>query len=99
MNSIESEKDAAKRLGLYNFLIIDKGCDQLVAQAIKRFRNEWGPYSQYSTRKNIINLVQKSLDNSISKFIYSLPEKYQYFFPKQDKYISLSLLIKELGFQ
>lgn len=99
MNSIESEKDAAKRLGLYNFLIIDKGCDQLVAQAIKRFRNEWGPYSQYSTRRNIINLVQKSLDNSISKFIYSLPEKYQYFFPKQEKNISLSLLIKEIGFQ
>lgn len=99
MDSIESEKDAAKRLGLYNFLIIDKGCDELVAQAIKSFRNEWGPYSQYSTRRNIINLIQKSLDNSISKFIDSLPEKYQHFFPKQDKKISLSLLLKELGFQ
>ena len=38
MDSIESEKDAAKRLGLYNFLIIDKGCDEFVSQAIKRFR-------------------------------------------------------------
>lgn len=99
MDSIESEKDAAKRLGLYNFLIIDKGCDEFVSQAIKRFRDEWGPYSQYSTRRNIINLIHKSLDNSISRFINNLPEKYQYFFPKQDKKISLSLLIKELGFQ
>ncbi|MGO2322905.1 hypothetical protein [Vibrio casei] len=99
MDSIESEKDAAKRLGLYNFLIIDKGCDELVSQAIKRFRDEWAPYSQYSTRKNIINLIHKLLDNSIARFINSLPEKYQYFFPKQDEKISLSLLIKELGFQ
>lgn len=99
MDSIESEKDAAKRLGLYNFLIIDKGCDEFVSQAIKRFRDEWAPYSQYSTRKNIINLIQKLLDNSIARFINSLPEKYQYFFPKQDEKISLSLLIKELGFQ
>lgn len=99
MDSIESEKDAAKRLGLYNFLIIDKGCDEFVSQAIKRFRDEWAPYSQYSTRKNIINLIQKLLDNSIARFINSLPEKYQYFFPKQNEKISLSLLIKELGFQ
>jgi hypothetical protein len=99
MDSIESEKDAAKRLGLYNFLIIDKGCDEFVSQAIKRFRDEWAPYSQYSTRKNIINLIRKLLDNSIARFINSLPKKYQYFFPKQDEKISLSLLIKELGFQ
>ena len=57
-------------------IAIWKGCAPTVADAIRRFRDCWGPYSAASRRYPIARLVEELIDPVVATYTATLPSRY-----------------------
>lgn len=67
--------------GKVRAIVVWKGCDPAVAEAIRLFQEEWRPYSTASRRYPIVRLIQKIIDPALAEYASDLPERYLRYIP------------------
>lgn len=66
-------------------IVIWKGCDSTVSEAIEQFRDRWGPYSTASRHYPIVQLIQEVIDPAVAAYAATLPQNYCGYIPGAGK--------------
>lgn len=78
-------------------ITIWKGCDPTVADAIRRFRNCWEPYSAASKRYPIARLVEELIDPVVASYTATLPSRYLGHIPGAGTGVAFSEIMRLVG--
>ncbi|PBP63796.1 LuxR family transcriptional regulator [Pseudomonas syringae] len=78
-------------------ITIWKGCDPTVADAIRRFRNCWEPYSAASKRYPIARLVEELIDPVVASYTATLPSRYLGHVPGAGTGVAFSEIMRLVG--
>jgi hypothetical protein len=80
-------------------IAICKGCDPTVADAIRRFRDCWEPYSAASKRYPIARLVEKLIDPAVATYTAALPSLYRGHIPGAGSGVAFSKIMRLIGIE
>lgn len=80
-------------------IAIWKGCDPTVADAIRRFRDCWEPYSAASKRYPIVRLVEELIDPAVAMYAAALPSLYRGHIPGAGSGAAFSKIIRLVGIE
>lgn len=78
-------------------IAIWKGCDPTVADAIRRFRDCWEPYSAASKRYPIARLVEELIDPVVATYTATLPSRYLGHVPGAGTGVAFSEIMRLVG--
>jgi len=78
-------------------IAIWKGCDPTVADAIRRFRDCWEPYSAGSKRYPIGRLVEQLIDPAVTTYTAMLPSLYMGHIPGAGTGVAFSEIMRLVG--
>lgn len=78
-------------------IAIWKGCDPTVADAIRRFRDSWEPYSAASKRYPIARLVEELIDPVVATYTATLPSRYLGHVPGAGTGVAFSEIMRLVG--
>ncbi len=78
-------------------IAIWKGCDPTVADAIRRFRDCWEPYSAASKRYPIARLVEELIDSVVATYTTTLPSRYLGHVPGAGTGVAFSEIMRLVG--
>lgn len=78
-------------------IVILKGCDPTVSEAIKQFQDRWRPYSASSRRYPIVRLIQELIDPAVATYMETLPARYSGHVPGAGTGVGFSEIIRLVG--
>ncbi|EPM81584.1 hypothetical protein A260_28806, partial [Pseudomonas syringae pv. actinidiae ICMP 19068] len=80
-------------------IAIWKGCDPTVADAIRRFRDCWEPYSAASKRYPIARLVEELIDPAVTTYTATLPSPHRGHIPGAGSGVAFSKIMRLVGIE
>jgi hypothetical protein len=78
-------------------IVIWKGCDPTVSEAIGQFEDRWRPYSASSRRYPIVRLIQELMDPAVASYAATLPSPHLGHIPGAGTGVAFSEIIRLVG--